>query len=129
MNTTMKRTKTSSGGWLIILLGLWILVSPFVLGYDGETAGMLSDVISGAALVLIGIVSEWVNGNLIAMSVPVAAWVFISAFVLNLWGLSLLWSNVIMTFSVMIGAGIVEGVHLPRFAENSGSEMEPRPKS
>ena len=87
---------------------------------------MLSTVVVGAALVLIGIISEWVNGNLVSLSVPVAAWLFISAFVLNLWGLKLLWSNVIMTFVVMSGAGISEGLGLPRFAEVAPSGTAPR---
>lgn len=87
---------------------------------------MLSTVGVGAALVLIGIISWWVNGDLVSLSVPLAAWLFISAFVLNLWGLKLLWSNVIMTFAVMIGAGISEGLGLPRFAEAAPTESAPR---
>jgi len=83
---------------------------------------MASNVLVGAALVLIGFVSQWVNPNLIAVSVPVAAWLFISAFVLNLWGLALLWSNVILTFSAMLGAGISEGLRLPYVAAGAPTQ-------
>lgn len=117
MNTPTTKKQAQGCGWIIIPLGIWILVSPFVLGYDGQIAGMVSTVIVGALLVLVGIASEWVNASLVSLSVPLAAWLFISAFVLGLWGLSLLWSNVIMTFVVMVAAGITEGILLPRFAE------------
>lgn len=123
---TAKKKTAFGGGWIIIPLGIWVLISPFVLGYDGEKAGMLSTAIVGALLVLVGIMAEWVNGDLVSLSVPLAAWLFISAFVLELWGLPLLWSNVILTFLTMMCAGISEGIRLPRFAA-APPETAPRP--
>lgn len=126
MTSTAKKQTAFGGGWIIIPLGIWVLISPFVLGYDGEKAGILSTAIVGALLVLVGIMAEWVNGDLVSLSVPLAAWLFISAFVLELWGLPLLWSNVILTFLTMMCAGISEGIRLPRLGVAAPIETAPR---
>ncbi len=39
--------------WVTFLLGLWLIASPFVLGYDNLTRPMASDVFSGIAVVLL----------------------------------------------------------------------------
>lgn len=83
---------------------------------------MLSTVVVGALLIIVGLGAARVNAGFVAVSVPLAAWLFISAFVLHLWGLSLLWSNVLLAFVIMATAGITEGIGLPRVAETT-----PRP--
>jgi hypothetical protein len=121
MNTTTTKARSSVGGGLgLIPFGIWILVSPFVLGYDHKTAGMLSTVIVGAVMVLIGIASEWVNTEFLALTVPFALWLFVSGFVQGLWGLNLLWSNVILAFLAITVACIGEALHLPQLENNSG---------
>src|SRR5918911_1024656 len=39
--------------WLAFLLGLWLIASPFILGYDGQLRPMLSDVLAGIAVVFL----------------------------------------------------------------------------
>lgn len=39
--------------WVMLLLGLWLIISPFVLGFGGLTRPMLSTLIAGIAVVLL----------------------------------------------------------------------------
>ncbi len=39
--------------WVTFVLGLWLIASPFILGYDGQIRPMASDVFAGIAVVLL----------------------------------------------------------------------------
>ena len=41
-------------GWAIAILGVWQILSPWILGYSGETAAMVNAVIVGAIFVIFG---------------------------------------------------------------------------
>ena len=67
-----------------LILGLWLLISPWVLSYMGETVAMWNAIIVGiiiavaaaATLVAFHKWEEWVN-------VALAAWLIISPFILG----------------------------------------------
>ncbi len=40
--------------WAMVVLGLWLIVSPWVLGYSGKTPALWNDVIVGIIVGLIG---------------------------------------------------------------------------
>jgi hypothetical protein len=40
--------------WTVALTGLWVLVAPFALGYERESAAVANDVIVGLAVVALG---------------------------------------------------------------------------
>lgn len=42
--------------WINFLVGIWLLISPFVLGFSGTSAAMGNDVILG---ILVGLFSLW----------------------------------------------------------------------
>jgi nucleoside-diphosphate-sugar epimerase len=51
------RHKTLWAHFVVILLGVWLISSPFALGFSGEAGMTVSDVASGALIVLFGALS------------------------------------------------------------------------
>ncbi len=43
-------------GWMSLFLGIWILASPFILGYWRVTSALWSQIVAG---VLVGLVALW----------------------------------------------------------------------
>ena len=43
--------------WTVALTGLWVLVAPFALGYERESAAVANDVLVGIAILALGTVS------------------------------------------------------------------------
>ncbi len=44
--------------WLMLfqmILGFWVLVSPFAVGFYGDTAVALSDIVFGTVLIIMGL--------------------------------------------------------------------------
>lgn len=105
MNETATNKRTSAGaGWVNILLGLWVGVSPFVLGFSRNTAAMWSNIAVGVAVVFLAVASEWGNGLVPALIVPLGAWLFWSPFFLGFSDAAFLGNNIIMAFVVISGA-------------------------
>ena len=105
MNKAATNKRTSAGaGWGNILLGLWVVVSPFVLGFSRNAAAMWSNIAVGAAVVFLAVASERGNGLVPALIVPLGAWLFWSPFFLGFSGAAFLANNIIMAFAVISGA-------------------------
>ncbi len=94
---------------LNILAGLWLIISPWVLGFSGMQGAVWNDVILGAAVAGIGAIRagwlveqpwlSWVN-------LVLGAWIFISAWVLSFAGNSTaLWNSLIVGVIVFVLAG------------------------
>jgi hypothetical protein len=81
--------------WVNMLLGIWVIISPFVFGIHGPK-GIWNNVITGAVVGVLAIVrwsmhqSGWSWLNLI-----LGIWLVISPFVLFLSGAAM-WNNVIL---------------------------------
>ncbi|MFC3284514.1 SPW repeat protein [Litchfieldella rifensis] len=95
--------------WLMLLFGVWLVVSPFVLGYAGAGAQMAvwNPVIVGVVVVVFAIAEimkpqtweEWI-------SLLLGAWLIAAPFVLGYTGMTAaLWNSVIM--GLLIGADAV----------------------
>lgn len=53
MATIMQqRTYMRTAGSLDILVGIWLIVSPFLLGYSGNSTALWNDIITGAAVII-----------------------------------------------------------------------------
>ncbi len=79
-----------------VALGLWVIISPFVLGFTGNQTARWNDIATGAAVALVAFSggSWW---NLI-----LGIWLIISPFVLGFANAPvILWNNVIL--GVLIG--------------------------
>jgi hypothetical protein len=81
--------------WVNIVLGIWVIISPFILGVHASSA-VWSNVVAGALVGILAIIrwsmhqTGWSWLNLI-----LGAWLVISPFVLFLSG-GAMWNNVIL---------------------------------
>lgn len=90
--------------WVMIALGVWLFISPFVLGYGGASA--LNAYYVGAGLVLFSVIAlvkpqlwgEWVN-------LVLGGWLLVSAFLLTPEGGGVAqWNHVIVGVLVVVDA-------------------------
>jgi len=43
--------------WLNVILGLWLIVAPFVLNFSANTSAMVSSVVAGALVAIISVIA------------------------------------------------------------------------
>jgi hypothetical protein len=101
--------RTSDGGsasWLNIVLGIWVIISPFALAFGVFPRAMWNNVATGAAIVLLAIIRastpqqpgwSWANTIL-------GIWLIISPFVLAFVMPAALWNNIILGIIIAIVA-------------------------
>jgi hypothetical protein len=105
--TATGRSSTgSSASWLNILLGIWVIVSPFALAFGVFPRAIWNNVATGAAIAILGIIRTsapqhpgWSWSNVI-----LGIWLIISPFVLAFAMPVALWNNVILGIIVAIVA-------------------------
>jgi hypothetical protein len=93
-----------TAGGVDVLAGLWLVLSPFILGFSG-TALSTSNVILGIAVTVIAIIQlstnmgsnwlGWLNGLF-------GLWVLVSPFILGALMAAAIWNNVIVGLVVVI---------------------------
>ncbi|UHQ99261.1 SPW repeat protein (plasmid) [Natrinema zhouii] len=100
MSTTTKNTTTKWLAGLNSLLGLWLIVAPFI--FEAPTGDLWNDVIVGASIVVIGGYNYYRAANQQSVSTGAATlnallglWLIIAPFVFGVGGV-LLWSDVIV---------------------------------
>ena len=85
-------------GWVNILLGIWVILSPFVLTFSVFPRAMWNNVIIGILVGIVGLIRtgtpqhpgwSWLN-------VILGIWLIISPFALGLFSQVALWNNVIL---------------------------------
>ena len=106
--------------WINVVLGIWLVMSPFALGFSRDTAALWNNVCVGAAVTALALVSERGTGALRGLIMILAAWVFISPFLLGFSRTAFLWNNIVAAFLIISGAAISEGLH-PTYREAATS--------
>ena len=106
-------------GLVNILVGVWLVCSPFVLGFSRNTAAMWSNIGVGIAVILITATEQWRDAALEALVVPIATWLFTSPFILGVSTTLFLANNVSLAFVVIATAAIGDSLRSPAVAENS----------
>lgn len=102
MNSIWKTGRTSLGiGWTVLVIGAWLVISPFALGFTHDLAGIANNIAVGLALILLTIGSTR-NGLLRALIALLGAWLYASAFILPVSQKAYLWNNLILAFLVII---------------------------
>ncbi len=96
-----------------ILFGIWLILSPFVLGFSKNIADRWSDIAVGIALFVVALAGMWADEALEGLIVPLGAWLFISAFVLGFAPAPFLVNNAILAFVVIATGAISDGLRLP----------------
>jgi uncharacterized membrane protein len=101
-------TERPNGGisWINIVLGIWVLISPFVLGFGMFPKPMWNNVATGAAVGILALIRmgapqqagwSWINALL-------GIWLIISPFALGFLAGVALWNNVILGIIITIVA-------------------------
>lgn len=107
-------------GWINLVLGIWLIASPFLLGFSG-TGLSRNNVIFGIIVAILSLFqvsspaeSAWAGW----LNALFGVWVLISPFVLGFAGMGALWNGII--------AGIVVAVLAIWAATSSSSAEHPR---
>ena len=92
-------SQTNGGvSWLNIILGIWVLISPFVVQFAQLSAATWNNVIVGIVIAILAIIRtsvprqtgwSWVN-------VILGIWMIISPFALGAMTTAVLWNNIIL---------------------------------
>lgn len=118
MNSIWTTGPTRLGtAWLVLLVGAWLVISPFVLGFSHYTAGIANNIAVGLALILLTLGSTR-NGLLRAAMVLMGAWMWASAFILCVPREKYLWNNLILAFVVILSAVASETPYPPNYRPN-----------
>jgi hypothetical protein len=95
-----------------IVLGIWVALSPFVLGFR-NVAGRWSNVAVGIALILVALAGTWGDEAFEGLVVPLGAWVFISPFILGFSTGAFLANNVVLAFVVIAAGAMSDALRSP----------------
>jgi hypothetical protein len=102
MNSLWTSGRTSLGiGWTALVVGVWLVISPFALGFSHQLAGLSNNIAVGLALILVTLVSTR-NGMLRIFTVLLGIWLAISAFSLPVTEGHYLWNNLLLAFLTII---------------------------
>ena len=64
-------------GWLLMLVGAWVALSPWIWGYDGEPGAIATDLSAGIAIVVISAAGILFPG-LLTLNVLIGTWLAIA---------------------------------------------------
>lgn len=100
--TTLQKQTTFGGNWVNVILGAWIIISPFVLGFSNQTAIMWNNVATGASIFLLALNRSGRNFGPTTLVVLLGIWLIISPFVLRASGPVVIRENVILGILVAV---------------------------
>jgi len=91
--------RRSAGSGINVVLGIWVIISPFVLGFSGNQTARWNDVAVGIAVAILALSGGSVWNALLGI------WLIISPFVLGFVNMpTLLWNNIILGILIFIVA-------------------------
>ena len=112
MNAIERNRKNWAGADLVlVVLGVWIAISPFVLGISRNHVGSWSNVAIGLAIIILGLADEWKSEAFLPITVPICIWLFLSPFLLNIVIPAFLWNNLTLAFVIIADAAVGEALH------------------
>lgn len=125
-------TTTRTLSWIIVLLGIWEFVSPFVLGFTNLGSATLNAYIVGVLLVIFGLIAALTGRPGVAMTFSwlnalLGLWLIIAPFVLGfaaLTGAGMLSSIIVGVVTLVLGiwAAVAAGRYV-RTREMAPAEM------
>jgi len=89
---------TAGVSWINIVLGIWVIISPFVVQFTRFPAAMWNNVIVGIVIAILAIIRTSVPGQTgwSWVNVILGIWMIISPFALGAMTTGILWNNVIL---------------------------------
>ena len=95
-----------------IVLGIWVALSPFILGFTQNFAKW-NNIGVGLALVLVAVLAGWGDEAFEGLVVPLGIWLFASPFVIGFSIAAFLANNVSMAFIVIAAGAMSDGLRSP----------------
>lgn len=101
---SIQQYDTGGAFWINVLLGIWVIVSPFVLAAPLLTSAIWNNVATGAAVAILALLRTsfprergWSWANVI-----LGVWLIISPFVLGFTSGRLLWNDIVLGIIIAI---------------------------
>jgi len=101
-------------GWSVAVFGIWLVISPFVLGFSHFAAGTANDIIVGIVLVLVTFASTR-NGLLKSLLVLLGGWIYISGFTFDAPGHAFLFNNLVLALLIIVASVTSETPFPPNY--------------
>lgn len=96
-----RRNRTSLGtAWLDVLIGIWLMCTPFVLGFANNAAGLANNICSGVVIIVLTFASA-VNGLFRALLILMGGWLYTSGFILGVSG-PFQWNNLLLAMLTIV---------------------------
>lgn len=92
------RSAMGGASWINVLLGIWVIISPFVVQFGRLPAALWNNVIVGIVIAVLALIRtstprqvgwSWAN-------VVLGIWMIISPFALGVMTTAILWNNIIL---------------------------------
>jgi len=82
MNDTLQKPSALHSNWVNVVLGVWIIISPFVLGFSHWIPIMWNNIATGGAICLLALARARSTYGPSGLVVLLGIWLLISPFVL-----------------------------------------------
>lgn len=93
--------------WVVVLLGIWVAISPFVLN-----GPMWNNLALGAVVVVLALISGYAWSGALPLMVVASIWLFVSTFAMDFSSMAFLWNNVLAAFAISAAAAVSEQLRL-----------------
>ena len=104
MNEVLTKQNTLRPNGLNVVLGIWVLISPFALGFASMQAAMWNDIATGIAVLVLAAVRSTQNQASAVFNVLLGGWLIVSAFVLGFSTPVPFWNNIVLGIIIAISA-------------------------
>ncbi|HXT13356.1 MAG TPA: SPW repeat protein [Candidatus Angelobacter sp.] len=103
MNETLQKPNVLGANWLNVILGGWVIISPFILGFSNQTAVMWNCVATGGAIFLLALIrSRKFAPSMLNMFLGI--WLIFSPFALRVLRPAVRWNCIILGIIITIAA-------------------------
>ncbi|MGB9475336.1 MAG: SPW repeat protein [Candidatus Udaeobacter sp.] len=106
INAVVSQSTMGGASWVNVLLGIWVLISPFMVQFARLPAAMWNNVIVGIVIALLALIrtsTPWQSGWSWA-NVILGIWMIISPFALGAMTTAILWNNIILGIVIALVA-------------------------
>jgi hypothetical protein len=90
--------------WVNVVLGIWVIISPFVLGFANLRAVMWNDVAVGIAVALLALSRSPNSRGVEILNVILGVWLIASAFVFVVAAAVPFWNSIILGIVIALAA-------------------------
>ncbi|HEU0051454.1 MAG TPA: SPW repeat protein [Patescibacteria group bacterium] len=125
MATTLEQARTyvRTASGIDVVAGLWVFLSPFILGFSSITGALWNNLIVGAAIIIFSATNAAGSGYKRAwpswINVVLGIWLILSPFIIGFATLNRpLWNNIILG-AVVVVLALISGASTPSSADDA----------